>query len=307
MGFKVDILNVTIFVLVLIGALTFDFYQHKEPREIPFKESIVWVLFYIGLSLAFACFIYFRMGLDSSLLFLTGWGLEKVLAVDNLVVFTAIFSYFGIEHKYQHKVLYFGVMGAIILRLIFVSIGLGLSDIFGSVSDIIFGLIILYTAWLMHVSGGDDEQDYRNKWYIKLTNKWLPVTSETKNDLFFINGKATVFLFALIAIEVSDIIFAFDSVPAIISVTKDPFLVYSSMMFAILGLRSMYFVLSALTRSLEYFESAVIVVLVFISAKLLLTATIGVEITPIVSLVSVIAILTTGVITSKLKGHYYEA
>lgn len=302
-----DILNVTVFVLVLIGALMFDFYQHKEPREISFKESIVWVLFYIGLSLAFACFIYFRMGLDSSLLFLTGWGLEKVLAVDNLIVFSAIFSYFGIKHKYQHKVLYFGVMGAIILRLLFVSIGIGLSDIFGSVSDIIFGLIILYTAWLMYASGGDDEQDYRNKWYIRLTNKWLPVTSETKNDLFFINGKATVFLFALIAIEISDIIFAFDSVPAIISVTKDPFLVYSSMMFAILGLRSMYFVLSALTRNLEYFEPAVIVVLVFISAKLLLTATMGIEITPMASLVSVIAILTTGVITSKLKGHCYEA
>jgi len=302
-----DILNVTVFVLVLIGALTFDFYQHKEPGEISFKESIVWVLFYIGLSLAFACFIYFRMGLDSSLLFLTGWGLEKVLAVDNLIVFSAIFSYFGIKHKYQHKILYFGVMGAIILRLLFVSIGIGLSDIFGSVSDIIFGLIILYTAWLMYASGGDEEQDYRNKWYIRLTNKWLPVTSETKNDLFFINGKATVFLFALIAIEISDIIFSFDSVPAIISVTKDPFLVYSSMMFAILGLRSMYFVLSALTRNLEYFEPAVIVVLVFISAKLLLTATMGIEITPMASLVSVIAILTTGVITSKLKGHCYEA
>jgi tellurite resistance protein TerC len=286
-----DILNVTVFVLVLIGALTFDFYQHKEPGEISFKESIVWVLFYIGLSLAFACFIYFRMGLDSSLLFLTGWGLEKVFAVDILIVFSAIFSYFGIKHKYQHKILYFGVMGAIILRLLFVSIGIGLSDIFGSVSDIIFGLIILYTAWLMYASGGDEEQDYRNKWYIRLTNKWLPVTSETKNDLFFINGKATVFLFALIAIEISDIIFSFDSVPAIISVTKDPFLVYSSMMFAILGLRSMYFVLSALTRNLEYFEPAVIVVLVFISAKLLLTATMGIEITPMASLVSVIAIL----------------
>jgi tellurite resistance protein TerC len=302
-----DILNIIIFVLVLIGALIFDFYQHKEPREISMKESVGWVLFYIGLSLAFACFIYFRMGLDSSILFLTGWGLEKVLAVDNLVIFTAIFSYFGIKDKYQHKVLYFGVIGAIVLRLFFVSIGIGFSDMFGAISDIIFALIILYTAWLMHVSDDDDKQDYSNKWYLRLTKKWLPVTSETRNDLFFINGKATVFLFALIAIEISDIIFAFDSVPTIISVTKDPFLVYSSMMFAILGLRSLYFVLSALTRNLDYFEDAVIIVLVFISAKLLLTATMGIEVTPMASLVTVIVILTTGVIISKLKGHYYEA
>ncbi|MCK5830669.1 MAG: tellurium resistance protein TerC [Methylococcales bacterium] len=260
----------------------------------------------MGVSLAFACFIYFIMGLDSSILFLTGWGLEKVLAIDNLVVFSAIFSYFGIKDKYQHKVLYFGVLGAIILRLLFVSIGIGISDMFGSVSDILFGLIILYTAWLMYASDDDDEPDYSHIWYINLTKKWLPVTEETKKDLFFINGKATVFLFALIAIEISDIIFAFDSVPTIISVTKDPFLVYSSMMFAILGLRSMYFVLSALTRNLEYFELAVIIVLLCIAAKLLLAGIIGLEITPLVSFVSVLGILTAGVIISKIKGQYYE-
>jgi tellurite resistance protein TerC len=296
-----DTLSVSIFVLTISAALLFDFAQHKKAIEISLKESIYWVVFYVLISLLFSVFIYFKMGSDSALLFLTGWGLEKVLSVDNLVVFSPIFSYFGIKDKYQHKILYFGILGAIVLRLVFVSIGVGLSHSFGAISDIVFGLIILYTAWLIYSSSEGDEVDYHNTWYIRATKKWLPVTSQNKQGCFFINGKVTPCLFALIAIEFSDIIFAFDSVPAIISVTKEPFLIYSSMMFAILGLRSMYFVLSALTRSLEYFESAVIVVLVFISIKLFSGAIFDFTLSPGVSLVSVLTILSLGVVISKIK------
>ncbi len=302
MGF----INISVFVITITAALTFDFHKHKIEKDISLKESVYWVIFYVFISLLFSIFIYFRMGIDYSLLFLTGWGLEKVLAVDNLVVFSAIFAYFGIKDKYQHKILYFGIIGAIILRLIFVSIGVGLSHVLGYVSDIIFASIILYTAWLMHSSSAGDDVDYENTWYIRYTKKWLNVTTENKDGKFFINGNATVYVFALIAIEFSDIIFAFDSVPAIISVTKEPFLIYSSMMFAILGLRSMYFVLSALTRNLEYFETSVIFVLIFISGKLFLKAFFDFTLSPGISLVYVLTILSFGVIFSKIKKIHYE-
>ncbi len=294
------------FVAVVAVILLFDFHQHKQAKEITLKESTIWVVFYMFISFLFAGFIYARMGAEASMLFLTGWGLEKALAVDNLIVFAAIFSYFNIKDKYQHRILYLGVLGAIVLRLIFVSIGIGLAHVIGATAEIIFGLIILYTAYLMYTSGEDEPVSYYHAWYIKLTMKWLPTTPETDGGRFFINGKATIYLFALIAIEISDIMFAFDSVPVIISVTKEPFLVYSSMIFAILGLRSMYFVLSALVRNLIYFETAVIVVLIFIAAKLFANALFGFEISPATNLITVLIILTIGVLSSKIKETCYE-
>lgn len=297
-------MDIIVFCAVVVFLLWFDLHQHGKSGVITTKSAVSWSLFYIAISFVFAGYIYFRMGADSAILYLTGYGLEKVLAIDNLIVFAAIFSYFGIKDENKHRILYMGVIGAIVLRLIFVAVGVSLAHAIGAKVEIVFAIIILYTAWLMCSSKEDGAVDYENTWYIRYTKKWLPVTHETNGSAFFISGKATPLLFALIAIEFSDIMFAFDSVPAIIAVTKEPFLIYSSIIFAILGLRSMFFVLSALTKELEYLETAVIVVLVFIAGKLSLHAITGIDISPIINLTIVLAILLSGAILSKLRISY---
>lgn len=298
-----DWLSVSLFSILIVALLSIDLYQHRNNSVISTRSAISWVLFYALISFMFAGYIYFRSGADSAALFLTGWGLEKVLAIDNLIVFAAIFSYFNIKDEHQHRILYWGILGAIILRLVFVAIGVSLAHMIGSTSEIIFALIILYTAYLMLVSGEDDDIDYENAWYIRYTKRWLPVTHQRNGAAFFINGKATPLFFALITIEFSDIMFAFDSVPAIIAVTKEPFLIYSSMIFAILGLRSMYFVLSALTKQLVYLEKAVIAVLIFIAAKLMVHALTGFDIPPAMNLGIVMLILIFGALVSLIPSQ----
>ncbi len=294
-------MDIIVFCTLVVALLWFDLHYHGKSGAITTKSAVSWTLFYIAVSLAFAAYIYFSMGPSYAALYLTGWGLEKVLAIDNLIVFAAIFSYFGIKEEHKHRILYMGVIGAIVLRLVFVAIGVSLAHAIGAKAEIIFAIIILYTAWVMYSSNGENYVEYKDSWYIRYTKKWLPVTHETNGSDFFIRGKATPLLFALIAIELSDIMFAFDSVPAIIAITKEPFLIYSSIIFAILGLRSMFFVLSALTKELQYLETAVITVLVFIAGKLLLNATTGIDIDPTINLTIVLAILFSGAIISKMR------
>lgn len=315
-------------VIVLI-LLAFDLYSHRGGKEISVKSASIWTVFYIAAALGFAAYINFAYSPQWAQLFLTGYALEKVLAVDNLFAFMIIFGAFGIASKYQHRILYWGILGAIVFRGIFVALGTSFTAIFGPWALLLFAVIIGYTAIKMLTSkdDGDDEVDYNNVWYIRWTRKILPVTSSTDGNRFFIKEKngagkmawfATPFFICLVAIEMTDIVFAFDSVPAVIAVTREPYLVYSAMIFAILGLRSLYFVLEALRRILTKLETMVIVILAYIALKLAVQAgsellhdyfNIGqpVHIDPLWSLGIVLTLLTGGVVWSLLAKPEPEA
>lgn len=271
-----------ILFLLLIGALAFDLFSHKDEKEIPLTSAIGWSLFYVFLGVGFAGYITYAYSAEWAQLYLTGYALEKVLAVDNLFAFMMIFSYFGVASKYQHRILYWGILGAIVFRGVFVFLGTSFTAFFGPWALLIFAIIIGWTAWRMLTTEDDSdyetsEVDYKNAWYIRGLRQIMPVTEQTDGSKFFLKvpnakGKmvwaATPVFLCLVAIEISDIIFAFDSVPAIIAVTQEPYLVYAAMMFAILGLRSMYFVLEAMRRVLKRLETMVIVILIFIAGKL---------------------------------------
>lgn len=305
---------------VAVGLLAFDLYSHRKPEEVSIKSAAIWSAFYVAAGLSFAVYINFAYSTEWAQLYLTGYALEKVLAVDNLFAFMIIFSYFGIASKFQHNILYWGILGAIVFRGIFVILGTSFTALFGPWAEIVFAVIIGYTAIKMLTSGGGDEEvDYSQVWYIRSVRKFLPVTDQTDGGKFFLRlpktpgGKvglfATPMFLCLIAIEITDIVFAFDSVPAIIAVTKEPFLVYSAMIFAILGLRSLYFVLEALRRVLSRLETAVIIILLFIAGKLTLQAGSDllssivpaiepIHVNPMLSLSVVMALLVGGVVWS---------
>lgn len=319
-------LGYIILIVLLIAALVFDLYSHREEKEITLRNAIAWSLFYVFIGVGFSGYIAYAYSTEWAQLYLTGYALEKVLAVDNLFAFMIIFSYFGIASKYQHRILYWGILGAIVFRGIFVFLGTSFTAMFGPWALLIFAVIIGWTAWQMLISDSDSEEsevDYKNVWYIRGLRKVIPVTEKTNGSKFFLKvpnakGKlvwaATPFFLCLVAIEISDIVFAFDSVPAIIAVTREPYLVYAAMMFAILGLRSLYFVLEALRRVLVRLETMVIIILIFIAGKLGVAAVseLGIEwnlfqledplhMHPGISLAIIMSLLAIGVVWSLIE------
>ena len=284
--------TVSIFVVLVIGLLCLDFWTHKKDSVVTLKSAVVWSLFYVACSMAFAGFIYLNHGQESASLFLTGYSLEKVLAFDNLFVFSLIFAYFKIPESKQHSALHWGIAGAIVFRLVFVAIGVGSLSAIGPIVEVVFAVLILASVWMIIKAGDDEDVDYDNTWYTKAIRKVYP--------------GASVLFVAICVIEISDIMFSFDSVPAIIAITKDPLLIYSSMIFAIIGLRSMYFIISALSRFFVYMDQAVCVVLTFIAAKLIASATMGLHVNPNVSLVIILAILSIGALSSIIIGEKNE-
>ncbi len=273
-----------------------DYKSHRQCTVIGFQESVIWTVFYASVAMIFGVMIYFLESPEKSMMFYTGWLLEKSLALDNLSVFVAIFSYFNIDKQYQHKVLFWGILCAVVFRFIFIFFGIAFYQSIGWLANPVFGLIILYTAWLMLNAGNDDAVQYNQTWYVKLAKKHFKVTN-TINGKIIINGALTPVFFALIAIEISDLLFSFDSVPAIIAVTQDRFIVYTSVIFAVLGLRWMYFMVASLIDSFKCFEYSIICVLVFIGLKMLT----GFHIEPMYNLLIVITIFSCGVVLSRYE------
>lgn len=274
---------VSIFVAMALSLLAADIYFHRGNKPVSLKGASLRSIAYIAAALLFAGYLYSSRGPETASLFLTGYTLEKVLAFDNLFVFSLIFAYFKIPDHLQHKALHWGIAGAVVFRAIFVGAGVGLMDALGPVVDVIFAVIIFITLFIM-INAGDDSADYNNAAYIKWIRKLWP--------------NVTPFILAIVAIEVSDIMFSFDSVPAVMAVTKEPFLIYSAMMFAILGLRSLYFVISALSRLLVHMDSAIMVVLAFIALELLTGGLFGLHLPAIDKLIIIMSILGIGVIAS---------
>ena len=277
------------------------------------RNAAIWSCIWVGLALVFAGYIGYSFGSEQVQLFLTGYLLEKSLSVDNLFVIMAIFSSFAVKDAFQHRVLYYGVLGALVLRLIFVAAGSSLVAMFGPYALASFGIFVLWTAWKMWQSmhSGEKEEivDYSEHWAVRYTKRFIPVHNQLSGHDFFVKApdttgkliwKATPLFLCLFVVEVSDVMFAFDSVPAIIAVTHDPFLVYTSNVFAILGLRSMYFLLAAGKRYLRHLEKSVVIILAYIGVKMLLDVVGIVHISPLISLGVVIGLLAIGILASLL-------
>ncbi|MBN3824613.1 TerC/Alx family metal homeostasis membrane protein [Burkholderia sp. Ac-20384] len=319
-------LTMAVFVGLALAALLLDMVTHRDDKPITLARASIWSVFWVAISLAFAGFLYVQHGAEVASLFLTGYALEKVLSVDNLFVFMAIFAWFKVPDGLRHRILYWGIIGAIVFRGVFVVIGTGLLA-FGPWVEIAFALIVAWTAVMMLKGGDDDdeEKDYSQHLACRLAKKLFPVWPRLHGHNFFVSRKtleaegrtagndkslaakgnlfATPLFLCLVVIEVSDVLFAFDSVPAVIAVSREPLIVYSAMLFAILGLRTLYFVLEALKRYVVHLEKAVVVLLFFIAAKLGLNATEhlfhhGISISPNTSLLIVLIVLAIGILAS---------
>lgn len=292
-----------VFTLVVGLALYADLRKLGQADELGMRQAVRRTLGYVGLALAFAVYLAATRGLEPSLLFLTGYVLEESLSVDNLFVIMAIFSSFCINGPRQRRVLAYGILGAIVMRLVFVAVGTALLEGFGKITLTAFGVFVLWSAYKMwSVTEAEEREDYTDHWAVRLAARFFRVHPRLEGQRFFVGkGKdlhCTPLFLCLVAVEVADLMFAFDSVPAVISVTRDPFLVYASNIFAILGLRSLYFALAAAKRDLRHLEKAVIAILVFIGFKMLTEVFLSVKIGPGLSLAVVAGLLAVGVAAS---------
>ncbi len=262
------------FFLLVASFLFLDLHVfNKKEHEIKLKEALKFSAFWISVAVIFNIFVYFWFGHQKALEFLAGYLIEESLSIDNLFVFLMIFSYFKVPPKYQHKILYWGILSAIVMRFVFILTGVALVTKFHWVIYI-FGAFLVFSAIKMVVKK-DEEVHLDDNPLIKLFKKFFPVTNDYKKGHFFekINGKlfATPLFIVLIAIETSDLAFAVDSIPAVLAVSTDPFIIYTSNIFAILGLRSLYFALAGLMPIFHYLKYGLALILGFIGVKMLIT------------------------------------
>lgn len=237
------------------------------------REALFWSLGWIFLALCFNGYIYYAMGQTAALQFFIGYLIEKALSLDNLIVIAFTFSYFKVPAQYQRKVLYLGILGALVMRLIFILVGTALIEKFHAVFYLL-GLFLIYTGIKFFFEKPSKKEVGKN-FLVMLLRKWFPVTKEYHDGHFFIKraGKwfATPLCIVVLAIEYVDVIFAVDSLPAIFAITLDPFIIYTSNVFAILGLRSLYFVLSASLKRFRHLKKGLACLLVLIGLKMLLS------------------------------------
>ena len=289
-----------VFVLAML-ALDLGVF-HRKAHVVKLKESLVWTAVWVLLALVFNAGVWYYAGPQKALEFLTGYLIEKSLSVDNVFVFALLFSYFAVPALYQHKVLFWGVLGALVMRAVMIVLGTALITKFTWVIYI-FGAFLVLTGIKMIVKREEEIHPERNpvvRWFKKL----MPVTNDYRGDHFFVvqDGRrwATPLFVVLLLVEISDLIFAVDSIPAIFAVTKDPFIVYTSNVFAILGLRSLYFALAGVMDKFHYLKVGLGVVLAFVGLKMLLAHT-AYKIDTLVALGIVVGVLAVSVIASLLR------
>ncbi len=297
-----------IFISLVLGLLILDLgILHKETKEIGVKESMWMSAFYIAIGLSFGGWIWFQSGQQPAIEYLTGFVIEKSLAMDNIFVIAMIFSYFAIPRKYQHRVLLYGILGVIVLRGIMIAGGAAIVENFHWVLYL-FAAFLVFTGIKMLVSSDHGEQQFEDNAVLRFLRRRLPVTSDLRGERFFVrepdtSGKmknfVTPLFLALVMVELADLVFAVDSIPAIFAITTDPFLVYTSNIFAILGLRALYFALAALMHRFAYLKYSLAAVLIFVGSKIFVADLLGIaKIPPSVSLGVTVAILATGILGS---------
>lgn len=309
-----------LFFALIITILALDLgVFNKTPHIISTKEASKWTAIWVTVSFAFSGVIYWLYGANyianpthltptgASLKFITGYLIELSLSVDNIFVIAIIFASFKIPQKYQHRVLFWGILGAIVFRGLMISFGVIIINKFAW-TTYLFGAFLLFTAIKMLFSNEEEDFDPKDSLVYKTVGKIIPITSETDKEKFFIpttKGKAATPLFvALLVIEVMDVLFAVDSVPAILAITSDPFLVFSSNIFAILGLRSMYFFLANMLEKFSYLEYSLIAILSFVGLKML--AHHYIEIPEWASLAFIALALLVGILVSLKMGEEKE-
>jgi tellurite resistance protein TerC len=299
------------FAAVIVVMLAVDLLAHRRAHVVSFRDAAAWSGVWVGLSLAFALVLAFTLGRGAATDFTTAWLLEKSLSVDNLFVFALIFGYFKVPRAYQHRVLFLGVVGALVLRGLFLAAGVAVIDRFTAVL-FVFGAFLIYSAVKM-LRSDDDEVDPGNSIAVRLLRRVMPVSDTYHGTKFVIReaGRrvATPLLAVLVAIETADLVFAVDSVPAVLAVSDNTFIVFSSNAFAILGLRSLYFLLSGMLDRFRYLGVSLSVVLAFVGVKLTLQAAheiIDSAVPTIPSLVSlgvIVVVLTAGVTASLVSSR----
>jgi tellurite resistance protein TerC len=244
---------------------------HKTARHVSVKEATVWSIVWIVLALAFNVGVFFVVGPTTALEFFTGYLIERALSMDNIFVFIIILSYFGVPQKYQHKVLFWGVIGALVMRSIFIAAGTALISRFEWVLYV-FGAILIYSGWRMMTEKGVEVHPDKNI-VIRLARKLFPVSTGYETTKFVVRKHGKLFitpmLLVLLTVETTDVVFALDSIPAVFGVTRDPFIVYSSNVFAILGLRAMYFLIAGVMNTFYYLSYGLSLVLMFIGVKMM--------------------------------------
>lgn len=298
-----------LFIGIVISLLVFDLgVLHKEDREIGVRESLLLSAGYISAALLFGGWVWWQMGPASGMAYYTGFLIEKSLSLDNVFVIALIFSFFAIPRQFQHRVLFWGILGVIVLRAIMIGLGAALVSNFGWLMYL-FGAFLVFTGIKMWMIA-DQEPDIAANPILKFLKRRMRVTDGLRGNAFWVRepdaatGKtvrwATPLFLALVLIEFVDLLFAVDSVPAIFAITTDPFIVYTSNIFAILGLRALYFALAAMIHRFHYLKYALSLVLVFIGTKIFLVGFIG-KIPAVVSLSVTFGLIGGGVLFSLWK------
>ncbi|MCU0895184.1 MAG: TerC family protein [Rhodospirillales bacterium] len=299
------------FLGIVIALLVFDLgVLHRESREIGVRESLAMSAVYISLGLTFGGWVWWYLGPTFGMAYMTGFAVEKALAMDNVFVIAMIFTFFAIPRHLQHRVLFWGILGVLVLRAIMIGLGAAMVAEFSWVLYI-FAAFLIVTGVKMIVFA-DSSYDVASNPVLKLMRRRFNVTDELQGQRFFVRkphpatGKLVTYItplfLALVMIEIADVIFAVDSVPAIFAITTDPFIVYTSNIFAILGLRALYFALAAMIHRFHYLKYALSAVLIFIGSKIFVAPVLGLEkFPPALSLAITFALLATGVMWSLLK------
>jgi len=292
------------FGLLMLIMLTIDLGLNRRAHKISFRQASIWSIIWVALALGFNVAIHLILGPTKALEFFTGYIIEKSLSVDNLFVFIMIFGYFKIRGKYQARVLKWGIIGALVLRGIFIFTGIGLLSAFHWMFYL-FGIFLIVTAWKMAFGNLEDINPEKNI-LVRAARRYFPFTKRVHGDWFFTRRRgmlmASPLLLSLVMVESSDVLFALDSIPAIFAVTLDPFIVFTSNIFAIMGLRSLYFLLAGMIDMFVYLKPAICFILAFVGGKMIVSA-IGVEIPIHFSLAVILSTLVLAVVASLIAGR----
>ncbi len=260
------------FAIFILFMLSLDLgLLNRKAHAVTYREATIWSAVWVSLALVFGAGVFWRLGTETGLEFLTGYVIELSLSVDNLFVFLLIFSYFKVPSKYQHRVLFWGVLGALVMRILMIGIGAALIERFHWIIYV-FGAFLVFTGLRMLRQDETEIQPEQNP-LVRFVTRFIPITRHYEGEKFFttVNGRrtGTLLLLVLVIVEVTDLVFAVDSIPAIFGVTTNTFIVYTSNVFAILGLRSLYFLLAGVVEKFHYLKIGLAIVLTFVGVKML--------------------------------------
>ena len=262
-----------LFNIFVLGMLALDLgFLQRPGHTVKFREALTWSLIWIALAGAFAVLVYSRYGHATAVEFVTGYVIELSLSIDNLFIFLLIFRYFRVAPEHQHKVLFWGIVGALVMRGIFIIVGIGLIQRFHWITYI-FGVLLVYSGIKLFGQHGVGIEPENNP-MLRLFRRWVPMTENYEGDRFVVRRTrlyATPLLAVLVLVETTDVLFATDSIPAVLAITLKPFVVYTSNVFAVLGLRSMYFLLAGMMEVFHYLHYGLAAILVFVGAKMLVS------------------------------------